>query len=194
MSLNYENDYNYANTRLVDSLVRLEDGSPFYVLTVQNDGYVIGIVNNNHKELRVPIKDLNLEPVKLGYMNSKRKAGYLMRIPERKWKQGLRERNIYSKDGVTVNILSPNLFNTIRGIYPSLKDCVDYLYNDEVLSSAFSRDFSVYTKGASKKIYLRYKYFTVGKVDLVGGVALPKLDNNFDYLNECMNEVLDKNA
>lgn len=145
--LNYENA-NYANKRLVGTIV-----------TVKNKAAQIleyGLKNITYTELLTnepkiaPIKDMDITPVKLGYINMPRGfISYVMRTPKREdWKQGLRPstmRLVLPKGFALYPEEIPNdvLAKTIEGVFPKFKEAVKTIYQDRVFSIAFNRNFGI---------------------------------------------------
>lgn len=140
----------------------------------------------------------NFRPFPLGYVNSVRGCHYIMRIPRRRWKQGLDQGGLIEASHTPIgdfeiakkvnlpSLIGKPLVDCLKGNYPSFK---------EVLKSsvarkgsglrAFSRDFALQTKGGGGlDISLfhqgtRVGWVTDGRVTLGG---------KFKYLKELLYE------
>lgn len=179
----YGDDWNYADSRLAGTIVRLEDGEPVFVHGIRHgmeatvcklsDLYNNQIVNAN---------TLNLVPVPLGMCNFDKRAHYLSRIPMRRdWKQGLRKENFMSHT-VHVQLIPPHILRAvIVGEYPPLEECIAMCEKKEVTSAAWNRAWAVTVDGN-----LIYK--EEGKVGVVKKGVLA-LDEQYRYLQEALQEV-----
>ena len=121
MTVSYDNDYEYAHAKLSGSIVR-HKGQPVTVFSVNEEGAAI----KNHITLLcncVPLEELDLTPVPLGYVNLGDGANYLTRIPHRSWKQGVRFGSLhtFSKYVCNFSVEGIELTNTILGRYPKLE-------------------------------------------------------------------------
>lgn len=116
-----EDDWEYASTRLSGTVVRLKSGLPVNVHDVGRSGANITNYSNGGNERTVPLKDLNVKPVQLGFVNCGDEVSYLVRIPKRNdWRQGMRNNNTTTmygcgKDGLTKSSIA----KTIMGRYPT---------------------------------------------------------------------------
>lgn len=190
----YGNDYRYAATRLDDSIARLVDGTPVYIHSVEESGVVnylvlkeLGLPGTTSK--RAKLESFNLEPVPLGYINSKTGCKYIQRIPVRKWKQGLRVGENCNVNNANVDYVA--LAQSIQGVYPSFKDVVSknvtignnpFKKPDNPFVIAWHRHWSLDKKNNS----ISYRGDVVGS--LVDGY--PKLLPQYKYLQECLEESL----
>lgn len=186
----YGNDYEYAKSRLLGTIVRDEDGEPIYIADMSVNGTcrVYTLTNNTYQEedKRVTHVDkLNLKPVKLGNVNFGGTCVYLERIPMRQdWRQGLRQRNCFSSGPPLDRIPNKDLRNCIIGKYPTferaLHDVDVGVARGRQKTIAWSRRWSVRTGGG-----LFYKDgILVGKI--VDGE--PILDKGFSHLKESLKE------
>lgn len=191
MSVDYGKDFDYARTRLVDSVVTLKkDGTPVYVLSVDAGNGTTVVMNCLNKEMYVNLDDLDLSPVKLGYANHDSGVCYLQRRPERRYRQGLRSSALYDKLGRgNVRILGKTLARCIRGIYPTLDSCIDSIENREVSEIAFCRDFCVGNK-LKDGYTLKYKGRNIGTIDIQDGMPIYHIANKHIYLKESLEEAL----
>lgn len=155
----------YAKTRLVDTVVRLNTGIPVRVMSMwEEDGesmcecfdLVEGVA------VVVDMSELDITPVPLGYCNNGPNAQYLMRMPMRRdWKQGLRQNNLTTPSGRPIEIPWEVVAKTIINDYPTLdaakkrlfdKPLNPFLNPGNVKRVAFSRNFSI-----DKSFNLEYK-------------------------------------
>lgn len=181
-------DLAYAQSRLVETIV-MHEGKPVRVREVVSEDtvYVVPLLNSEEM-IVVPLKSLDINPVKLGYMNGPSDCVYLARTPMRQdWRQGLRPKSMrFIAENMNARI-APNdeaIAKTILGIYPSLKECVAFIKRRKnTISQAFSRNFSTNKDGA-----LWFKgAFIVGEIDDTKQYSLkPK----FDWVSEMLEEEL----
>lgn len=155
----------WANAKLHGTIVRLEDGTPIYVIKcfTADDGK-IGVVyrllrTDQHRECL--LENLNLEPVPLGYVNhTAGSAIYIARLPLRQdWKQGLRHGNYVIKGRGTAQLNEVSLLACITGQFHDLKACIDRAAKTGH-KKAFHRHWAVGGDGE-----LLYKDDVVGTVD-----------------------------
>lgn len=178
-----KDDLDYINGRLTGTIVSYKS-EPIYVNSVgrTDDGDIevnYLYLKDTGKKLKAYIDEIDMRPVKLGYMNfDGRDCIWLCRIPKRAWKQGLT--NDHVSNGIGANIsLTDHLIplrNTILGIYPTLEEASKSRHK-----IAFSRNFAI------KKDEIFYKDF-----DCVGYYREGKasLKDRFLYLREYLEEVL----
>jgi hypothetical protein len=190
MTVSYDNEYEYAHAKLSGSIVRYR-GDPVTVLGVnQEEGAAI---KNHVTQLCtcVPLEELDLTPVPLGYMNLGNGANYLTRIPHRSWKQGVRSGSIstFSKYACNFSVEGVELTNTILGRYPKLEKCFELLVCGEVRARAFTRLFSLGTPG-KKGFSLFYKDLWVGRMDPLKSKSVD-FNSEYEYLTELLEEALD---
>lgn len=186
----YGKDFNYANSRICKTVVRLmKNNEPVYITYVSRDGlctaeYLEKI--NLGQEFFVHLDELNLEPVKLGYVNSQGLVTYLQRVPIRRGpnNQGLRRENCISSGQNIFTLPNKALRQCIIGDYPSFANVLAALDKDKTnrKSLAFHRHWAVYRGKA-----LLYKNnLPVGSI--VDGVAV--LEDRFKHLKEYLGECL----
>lgn len=119
----YGKDYDYAASRLIDSVVRLvESGEPVIVEDISvrtGETFVTRLRDNAY--FSVALDDLDVKPVPLGWCNTRYGGTYLMRIPKRRdWKQGLRRGTCFSSKVRYDNIPRADLAACILGKYPTI--------------------------------------------------------------------------
>lgn len=173
----YGKDYNYAESRLVDSIVRIaKTNQPIMVQRVDAvTGTVSAIKLSTREDILVELDDLNLKPVPLGWCNTQRGATYLARIPKRRdWRQGIRAETCFSSQTRFVNIQYADLAKCIMGEYPRL---------DEVLKAGVNR-----VVAWSRKWATDCKSVFFGNLGEVGTIvdSTPVLNENFLFLKESL--------
>lgn len=186
----YGKDFAYAHTRITGSIVRLaKSGEPVYVEGVLNNGTcVVSDIRKmqDGEPTHVHLDDLNVEPVRLGYVNVAGQAVYLMRVPIRKGpgNQGLRSENSVCSNGQRLLQLPMDaLYNCIVGKYPTyIKALAGVGKNKGVVvkTIAFSRHWAI--SGSA----LMYKNRCVGSC----ADGKPVLDESHQYLRESLGELL----
>ena len=123
----YKDDYNYADSRLNGTVVRL-NGEGFYVLSVHRGGTVAGKMlkhlAEDGKHMEVHVMDLDVSSPPLGFVNYEGYACYVVRIPRRDdWRQGLRSRSLKSLTGINMRDMSlRHLTQCIEDVYPTLEE------------------------------------------------------------------------
>lgn len=177
----YSDDYEYANSRLAETIVRLGK-EPIFVFSVRSGMTVQYAPLSDLTDVKIcHIDELNLQPVPLGYCNYNKHASYLTRMPMRRdWRQGLRRGNFCSLNAVNADrIPYESLRQAIIGDFPSLAAALEAA--KKVKSIAWHRHWAVDNFGQ-----LFYKGGTkpVGKV--VNGEL--QLDSRYIYLNESLKE------
>lgn len=179
----YGNDYDYANSRLEGTIVRLE-GKPVFITNVTrgmkaNVSYLTSIDDL----FKVDVDDLDLKPVPLGYCNKDGTTTYLMRMPMRKdWRQGTRIANMCSRGHFRpYHLRYSDLEPVITGKYPTLKQALEFVLKKAGSSMAWSREWAV---GFGNVLY--YKSEPVGSI--VEGK--PTLEETNNYLSQSLEEVL----
>lgn len=181
----------YAASRLVETII-LYDGQPVMVNTVGITGGEITLVVTSLLEDSDPflvyLKDCDINPVSLGYVNHKKRSYYIMRAPMRRdWRQGLRMLNIVDAEGQNPRLIPyRTIAQTIMGKFPSFKSSLERLNGKEKIEQmAFNRDFAITREGDMK-----YKsLFTIGKVDMTNGNVL--IGDNFNWVREALDEQME---
>lgn len=178
----YGDDWDYANSRLAGTVVRL-DGEPVFVHSV-GPGMrgVLSKLSDLHNPFEADAKGLDLIPVPLGMCNFKGQAHYLSRIPMRRdWKQGLRKENFGSAT-VHVQLIPPEVLRAvIVGEYPTLAECFLLCTKKKVTSAAWHRHWAITADN-------RILYKNEGPVGIVEDKELI-LDDKHRYLQEALKEV-----
>jgi len=189
MTISYEDDFEYANSKLSGSIV-YKSGQPVHINYVDVEEGDAFYQDPQTREERVcELSALDLTPVKLGYVNYPEGASYLSRIPARHWRQGLRE-NTVSCNGTYGGVYNSYFISTVLGAYPTFTHCLEQCKNT-ALSIAFSRNFALFP--SLKGIFLYFKGEKVGVVDETGTGSRPKLNEEYTYLQEMLEGELNAN-
>lgn len=175
--------------RLNASVVRVKE-RPVLVLDANDNGTVSVYVIDTGDRIYVKVKDLELKPVPLGYVNS-REAGliYCMRKPTRRYKQGLTNENlvatdVYSGQEIRINLKSEELSYTIQGKFPSIEECFTKVREGVTKALAFTREWAV--AHIKDELSILYKGSVVG---YVGDNAI-MLNPDKYFLKESLTEAL----
>lgn len=179
----YSDDYEYAHSRLSETIVRLEE-TPIFVFKVSPGMKVQYAPLSALDNIGVcDIDALNLQPVPLGYCNYNKHACYLSRMPMRRdWRQGLRRGNFTSLSGVDPQRIPYDaIHQVIVGDYPTFKAALGS--SKKVKSIAWHRHWALDTFG---QILYKGGERPVGKI--VNGE--PELDTRYKHLSEALKESL----
>lgn len=179
----YSDDYEYANSRLTETIVRL-NGEPVYIYKVMAGMKTDYTTLDNMGEMkRCLTGELDLKPVPLGYCNYNKAACYLTRIPMRRdWRQGLRRGNFASLSGTNADrIPYEALRQCILGDYPSFEGAVEAV--KKLSSIAWHRHWAIDNKG---QVLYKGGTHPVGVLDN-GQVVLA---SKYHYLKEALKESL----
>lgn len=172
-----------AQLYLCGSLVRYRD-KVIYVRTVHDDmtATVVNVLDDSKSN--VPINDLDLTPIKIGYIFDERHNMplYIERIPKRAWRQGLTAENLKVRNnrGIRVDVAGGRLIKkAVKPDYPKIREAMS-LSKDLGSDIPFHRQFSVDYKGR-----IRYKTVMVGKWN---GKTFD-LDKQYTFLKELLGEI-----
>lgn len=179
----YSDDYEYANSRLTETIVRL-GSEPVFVHTVGRAMLTQYSTLDNMADIKVcKAGDLDLHPVPLGYCNYNKQASYLTRIPMRRdWRQGLRRGNFTALNGVDAGrIPYESLRQCILGDYPTFAAACDAV--KKIKSIAWHRHWAVSGDG---------QIWHKGAIHPVGVLEGDKivLSSRYQYLKEALEESL----
>lgn len=176
----------YAKTRLLNTIVRYKD-KPISVADISANGLVSFYYIDTEKVGNCQLKDLNLDPVPLGYVNTDKNSYYAVRMPMRNdWKQGLRDTNIRSWDGTKI-LSYVNWFHiskTIQGEFTPYKGCLKMTTEGKSKSQAFGRNFALVRneeKIDTPQLFFKGKF----NVGVVSGKK-PILEDKFGWLSEML--------
>lgn len=184
----YEDDIDYAIRRLNNTLVRTEDGHPFYItstfwdedMRMKHKGQ--DMVTGERREAFH--NSLNLEPVPLGFINTDRGMVFVARKPMRRdWRQGLSHNSLvtfgkYLPEEVNLKWLCQPILQN----YPTLQRAIEQV--DKKGSVAFSREFGL--SAANGGVQLFYRQYPVGQ--LVNDK--PILAQNKEFLQQHLEEAM----
>lgn len=184
----YEDDIEYADKRLRNTVVSLRNRNPFWVETVTQKGGKIlcsGVDLTTEETLTTSLSNIDLTPIRLGFVNTDTSAIFVCRKPMRKdWRQGLSETSTVLYGENSSRFRKTHLVQCALNRYPTLAEALLQVKNKVVFSSAFSRDFAI--TGKSSDLGLVYRKYLVGKI-IKGNVVLDK-DKFFlqEHLDEAM--------
>lgn len=174
-------DVEYASSRLSGTIVRLKDGTPIKIIEVDGSLMVTYVrLSDNNTSHFCDMRDLDIEPVPLGYINYSGHALYLTRQPKRNdWKQGLRRSNfVYTTESGGQSrfdsIPFKSLADCIVNNYPTITEAIRLL--NERNTVAISREFALKSGGD-------VLYKNVYKVGSVSGGEL-RIDERYEWLEE----------
>lgn len=201
-------DAHHASQYLRGCVIRYDEAPVFIQDVMAERGqiniYHIGMASGRGHTKKHPIEDpkWNFNPVPLGFtFYPDRGTGftfsvYCARNPIRNWKVGLCRNNLHAepvvpRQGVMVSrewlMTSDSLLKTITNKYPTFNEAIETMSADPdtILSVPFSRRFCIMTNGR-----LRYKTrdVSVGTWSENG----PELFNDFSFLNQVLQEDLDR--
>lgn len=189
--VNYGEDYSYAKSRLSGTVV-MAKSKPVFVEDVNTgNGHILANDLLNSIMVEIELKDLDLSPVKLGYVNGHLGASYANRLPCRYWKQGYNNDNVIFK-GKHYGVVSRNFAETMIGSYPSSMQCANLIMNEEVNCIAFSKDFCLSNLHEGHSLGLIYRTKLVGKA-----VVNPEMEeinyvlsDKYSFLQELLGETI----
>lgn len=190
MALSYGNDFDYANNRLRNTLIKYKN-YPFFVDYVDIDsGYVCGTILGTKKFMgeKVHINDCDLNPVELGYINYKAVALFSVRMPQRYYRQGITTNTFLfrgEKGWKRGDPFMNEITNCVLNKYPKIDHVIEYVHNKEKESYAFSKKWAV-RLSKSDNLLLDYKGKGVGTIKN----DMPVLNNKFQFLKESLEEEL----
>lgn len=185
----YEDNIDYARQRLHGTIVRHE-GVPVTVNEVgRGRGTVLCAVkplDRNLPSRTVPIGELDLTPVPLGFCNMTDGLGYLARMPLRNdWRQGLRNNNYRSLWGSDARAASnAELHKCIVGEFPDIDEALDNVIMRGV-GTAFHRDWAIGWQ--DEQPVIAYKWFGIVG-DIVNGRI--NLKEGKDHFQQPLDEAL----
>lgn len=178
----YGEDYEYANSRLAGTCVRL-DGKMVRIDSVTSER-AAGRFCEDGKSFRVKLNKLDVKPFKLGYVNFNGRVSYLVRQPKRRcWRQGQRTSNTRSLQGFSVDEIPRDaLAKTVQNEFPTFTKVLSELQTKDGLRSlAFHRHWAV---DRDSVLWCRSK--AVGVIT----DGAPTLNDKYKYLAEYLEECL----
>lgn len=190
MSVDYSSDLSYASDKLCGSYVKY-DGEIVDV-NCWEDEDIFHVFSNTKGGINVPLNELDLSPIELGYINFGIKAGYCRRYPKRHWKQGTRPANasmyVAGQKKSFPSLCTPEATAMLLDQYPSIENVIELIVNKEKISMAFSKHFALRMNPKSGQVYLDYQDKQVGKLCMESFTV--GLDPKFSFLNEVLQESL----
>ena len=146
----FNDPYNldYARTKLIGTIVRL-DGRAIQIEDLSGKvAYYHYLTDDEKKQLSCPIKDIDITPVELGYINYNVDTYYLTRMPMRRdWRQGLRQLSCITPTNKRIDVPMSAVGKAIENIYPKFEEAIEKI-GKGFKSIAFSRNFAVTSSGA----------------------------------------------
>lgn len=151
--------------RLSKSVVRLGEQPVYVEGTLSKDRVVICLLEEGDRK-ECDIKDLNLLPVPLGYIQTRAGAVYASRRPVRRYKQGLNDENmvaldVFTKAPVRLPVTSKEVCRTILGKYPPVGEAFQQVREGKLIVP-FSREWAV--ANYKEELCVMYKGNVVGYV------------------------------
>ena len=185
---------NDANSRLANTLVSLKTGEPFYIVGCGTATSAVGKNLVTKKKETRSLDEVNLVPVKLGYVFTGETVAYVMRKPTRKYQQGLNRHNIVvstlkkgegekaPRPRYEFDLAGQEICQTILGKYPDVGTAFQKVRSGEREAMAFSREWAVGTDGVDTIVY--HKASVVGFVTNTSVKLLPE----YAFLKESLEE------
>lgn len=175
----YSDNYDYAVRRLVSTFIR-HKGEVVYVHGISKK-FEVSVQFPDETMSNVSMSDIELEPIRLGFVNYDKEVGHISRIPARKYQQGLSYDNsevVWASDKGLPGpryLQAKFLTHTHKGIFPSYGEALEK-------GKAFSRSFAAY----NEKLF--YKGKLVGAALETGPFLAPR----YEYLQNNLNRSLSK--
>lgn len=172
----------YARTRLIGTIVRLEGRAVFIEDIGGKTAYFHYLTDEVRKQSACNLTDLDITPVELGYINFNTDVYYITRMPMRRdWRQGLRALSCTTPTNRRIDIPNNVLGKAIENIYPKFEEAIEWI-GKGYKAAAFSRNFALSSKGT-----IQYKErFNVGVVDGNNYLLEPK----YEWVREALEEEL----
>ena len=179
-------DFEFAKGRLNGTIVRKGNIPIIIDQMSQNKIYYRTLITHSEGIINFTPNCVNIKPVDLGYINTEEGCNYLVRIPRRRWKQGLDSQGVramYESNLMEISLggLHPELARTIRGKFPSLNEAMDKA-NRAGVPVAWCREFAVKRRG-DDTFFLLFKGSNIGYISLRENYAV-NLKTRKQYLNE----------
>jgi len=186
-------DIDHAYRYLTESIISIK-GKPVKIISIEKNNGEIDLVymplyfsKVNNRQYRLPISniDIDMTPVRLGFVNSNilgmKNVVRTFRKPSRQWRIGLTPNNLltipdYPIDNRHNLLLSIGMYNTILNNYPTLEETLKKV-KDRKISVAFSRNFCIMANGELEYININTPIGEVKRDSL-------KLFDYFTFLSE----------
>jgi len=163
--------HNIGKLAYLEGAVFLQGNTPVFVHSARSDQeiHVSELGDRDREVSTIPLQSLNLNPPKLGYMNSRGLARYLVRVPSRNWRQGITNRNTQvlswgtTSDFPRFNSISftdehsKGLKLLLQNDYPSISYAMEALNRGDCYEIALSR-----VLGLDSNLNLLYKGRAIG--------------------------------
>jgi hypothetical protein len=190
MSVDYTEDIQYAANRLSETVV-LHNKIPIYVGSLEGSTALCRKLPSSTR-VDVPLHLLDLTPIKLGYVNELKECYYLMRVPARQWRQGLRSSQLMCLNNWTRNfnmVRSSGFYNMVMNKYPTLAECFESFVNEESVTKAFSLHFALHKSNRKDfGMNLAYAGSIVGTAAMGDSRVTTTLAPKYSYLSELLEE------
>lgn len=154
----------------------------FTNLLTDREGSIESVQGNEQLELR---------SVPLGFCQIGAITRYLMRMPRRRYKQGLSVESLYSTGPMRLPTFADSKFrlaigNTIAGVYRTQEEVLKSIEDGDVLSEAVHRNwaFLKHPKDSDGSIRVLHKYY--GGVGFLGEEGKAVLHSDWDWLQETL--------
>ena len=146
--------------RYKDSIVRVDD------IKGHVERLIAEVSDHKGGHFEVPVNDLELGSMPLGNIQVDDYFGYFVRIPDRRWKQGLAEGHLNQiredcHKPLRVRLLSNAIMKCVKGAYDSFQDALYNILDKGYEGCAFSRTFGLML-GDKGQIDLLYRGHRVG--------------------------------
>lgn len=169
-----DTDKDYLRGRLCETVVR-HKGEPAFIYNITDNRHVVfsylGEEIENKKTASFKSRYFDFSSPPLGYMNLQGRAYYVMRIPRRRWKQGIDRYSLTtvfpsSEKGLGSrfpegHLRSLEFKKCIKGEFPSMEEALKQVENSRGDSVAFSRGVAI-RKSPKGNIVLDYKGREIG--------------------------------
>lgn len=173
----------YARGRLDDTVIMI-DGSPSFIKMVTGNRELVfrNLTLDDGGAISMDSDKVDLTPIPLGYLNSVFGASYLVRLAQRRWKQGLDKRAVMvrGKDCRREDwFYTEDMEQCLTNVYPSFEEAKALAIKDDI-TVAFNKRWAI-----SAKDSLFHRGMLVGTCKKK--VSLQKV---YKYLQEILEEVI----
>ena len=188
----FGDDLSHTRRSLESTVVLTKDLEPVYINYIDgnreiNSTFFMKDINEN-----LSLSDLDLcTPYNLGFVNHRGRVLLGLKRPSRQYRAGLNNNNtqildpFYYKEEISVNTKS--FGNTLLNNYPPVSEALNLLDLGLIKGMAISSNYCI-IEGSDRLLLCRHKNI-VGRVD----DGVPKLDHEFSFLKEELEECLNEN-